>query len=93
MKDQNEKITKLESEVSLLQKHAQFLKQANGTCALNHNEIEQYRQRQCLWLEGVPVKENESPSDLLNFVNPTQTSLTILLWYIIDQNPKKKKSK
>ena len=68
MKDQNEKITKLESEVSLLQKHVQFLKQANETCALNHDEIEQYGRRQCLRLEGVPVKENESPSDVLNFV-------------------------
>ena len=56
MKDHNERKTKLESEVSLLQKHVQFLKQANGTCALNHDEIEQYGRRQCLRLERVPVK-------------------------------------
>ena len=68
MKDQNEKITKLESEVSPLQKHDQFLKQATGTFALHHDKIEQYGLRQCLLHEGVPVKENESPSDVLNFV-------------------------
>ena len=68
MKDQNEKIRKLESEVSLLQKHVKFLKQANGTFALHHDKIEQYGLRQCLLHEGVPFKENESPSDVLNFV-------------------------
>ena len=68
MKKQNLRVEKLESEKSLLQQHISELKQVNIEMQKNIDDNEQYGRRLCLRFDGLPVKENETSSMVLEDV-------------------------
>ena len=58
----------LESENQMLKLQVSELKRLNISNQNNHEELEQYRRRLCLRIDGVPTKANESSDDVLNSV-------------------------
>ena len=65
MKNQENKIVKLESTISMLQNHANVLKQQSAENFKRSEELEQYGRRLCLRFDGIPTVKNEKASDVL----------------------------
>ena len=68
MEKQNEKISKLEADKCLLQEQVMSLKYANLQMQNSKEELEQYRRRLCLRINGVPVKSDETSNDVLKYI-------------------------
>ena len=65
LKEQDHKIVKLESTVSVLQTQVNYLKQSNEN---KLEELEQYGRRQCFRIEGIPAKVDEKSDEVLQKV-------------------------
>ena len=63
MKDQENKIVKLESTISMLQNHV--LKHQSAENVKRSEELEQYGRRLCLRFDGIPTVKNEKAPDVL----------------------------
>ena len=68
LKNQEEKIIKLESTVALLQQHVTTLKQQNFSVSKSCEELEQYGRRVCLRIDGFQTEKDEKPNDVLEKV-------------------------
>ena len=69
MKNQENKIVKLESTISMLQNHVNVLKQQSAENVKRSEELEQYGRRLCLRFDGIPTVKNEKASVLVNIKN------------------------
>ena len=65
---QGEKIKILESDKAMLQKQIMELKSANVTSQSNVEELEQYGRRQCVRIDNVPIIQNETSNDVLQYI-------------------------
>ena len=65
LKEKDEKIEKLESQVAMIQEHVTNLKHANER---KLDDLEQYGRRVCLRIDGVPFKEKETSQEVLEIV-------------------------
>ena len=63
MKNQENKIVKLESTIYMLQNHVNVLKQQSAEHVKRSHE--QYGRRLCLRFDGIPTVKNEKASDVL----------------------------
>ena len=68
IKNQKQRIDKLESEKNLLQKHVSELKHINIKMQEIIDDNEQYGRRLCLRFDGIPLKENETSNMVLEDV-------------------------
>ena len=64
----DQEIEKLDANVKMLQQQVITLKEQNHMVSLRCEENEQYGRRQCLRIDGIHTKENESSLDVLNVV-------------------------
>ena len=65
MKNQENKIVKLESTISMLQNHENVQKQQSAENVKRSEELEQYGRRLCLRFDGIPTVKNEKASYVL----------------------------
>ena len=65
---QEERINILESEKAMLQQQIISLKSVMSTSKSNIEELEQYGRRLCLYIESVPIVENETSENAFNNV-------------------------
>ena len=68
--EHKKQVEKLESTVSILQKHVSYLKRDNVELSKQCDENEQYGRHLCLRIEGVPVGQSgkETADDVFNIV-------------------------
>ena len=66
IQERDNKIIELESTVSMLQTHVSNLKHSYDKSI---EELEQYGRHQCLRMEGVPMKKEETADEVLDFVS------------------------